>query len=119
MKPENVTLIESIAPDRRHLLDLERQYTTAKEKAELAHTQLAEISMADAELSTRMFVLALPEITKPSRDAQPRSVIARPVPFDLPIVFVTAISEKRPVELFATSIPTTWFLSMLAFIVWI
>ena len=48
-----MTLIESIAPDRRHLLDLEHQYAIAKENAELARAQLTEISMADAELEKR------------------------------------------------------------------
>jgi multidrug resistance efflux pump len=52
-KPEKVNLIESIAPDRRHLLDLEHQYATAKGSAELARAQLAEITMADAELEKR------------------------------------------------------------------
>ena len=52
-KPEKVTLIESIAPDRRHLLDLEHQYAMARENAELARAQLTEISMADAELEKR------------------------------------------------------------------
>jgi len=29
--PEKVTLVDSIAPDRRHLLDLERQYATSED----------------------------------------------------------------------------------------
>ncbi len=52
-KPEKVTLIESITPDRRHLFDLEHQHATAKGNAELARAQLTEISMADAELEKR------------------------------------------------------------------
>jgi multidrug resistance efflux pump len=50
---ENVTLIESRAPDRRHLQELERQNNTAKEKAEIARAQLAEIAQADSELARR------------------------------------------------------------------
>lgn len=52
-KPTPVTLIQALAPDRRHLLDLERQYAVAKDNAELARTQLAEISTMDAELGKR------------------------------------------------------------------
>jgi multidrug resistance efflux pump len=50
---ENLTLIKSRAPDRRHLQDLERQHNTAKEKAELARDQLAEIKQSDSELDRR------------------------------------------------------------------
>jgi multidrug resistance efflux pump len=52
-EPEKLPLIESRAPDRRHLQDLERQYNTAKEKAELARAQLAEITQTDSELEKR------------------------------------------------------------------
>src|SRR5262249_55166088 len=50
----NVSLIESLSRDRRHLLDLDRQYTVAKEHAELARKQIAEIAAADQELAARM-----------------------------------------------------------------
>jgi multidrug resistance efflux pump len=53
-KPEKVTLIDSMAPDRRHLLDIERQYSTSKENAELARKQLGEIAAIDVELDGRI-----------------------------------------------------------------
>src|SRR5580692_8826705 len=34
-QPEKVTLIDSIAPDRRHLLDIERQYSTSRKNVDL------------------------------------------------------------------------------------
>jgi multidrug resistance efflux pump len=52
-QPEKVTLIDSMAPDRRHLLDIERQYAAVKGNAELARGQIGEISAADAELARR------------------------------------------------------------------
>jgi multidrug resistance efflux pump len=51
---ERVTLIDSMAPDRRHLLDIERQYSTSKENAELARKQLDEIAAIDVELDKRI-----------------------------------------------------------------
>jgi multidrug resistance efflux pump len=48
-----VTLIESLVPDRRHLLDLERQYAASAENVELAHKQLGEIEAIDADLTKR------------------------------------------------------------------
>lgn len=53
-RPEKVTLINSMAPDRRHLLDIERQYSTSKENAELARKQLDEIAAIDVELDARI-----------------------------------------------------------------
>ena len=52
-KSSSVALIQSLSPDRRHLLDLDRQYAAAKDNAELARTQLAEIATMDAELGKR------------------------------------------------------------------
>jgi multidrug resistance efflux pump len=52
-EPEKLPLIESRATDRRHLQDLERQYNTAKEKAELARAQLTEITQTDSDLEKR------------------------------------------------------------------
>jgi len=49
----NVQLIEALSPNRRHLFDLERQFAVAKERAELARRQLAEIVEIDSELSAR------------------------------------------------------------------
>jgi multidrug resistance efflux pump len=50
----NVALIESLSPDRRHLLDLQRQHAVAGERAELARRQTEEISRLDDELLKRM-----------------------------------------------------------------
>jgi multidrug resistance efflux pump len=48
-----VNLTETIAPDRRHLLDLEQQSAVAKGRAELAKQQLVEIAAVDRELEIR------------------------------------------------------------------
>jgi multidrug resistance efflux pump len=53
-QPVTVNLIESRSPDRRHLLDLERQHAVAEEQAALARNQLKEISAADGELEGRV-----------------------------------------------------------------
>src|SRR5258708_18071964 len=53
-RPEKVTLIDSMTPDRRHLLDVEQQYSTSKENAELARKQLDEIAAVDVELDKRI-----------------------------------------------------------------
>jgi multidrug resistance efflux pump len=52
-RPEKVTLIDSMAPDRRHLLDIERQYAASKDNSELASKQLDEVLALDAELAKR------------------------------------------------------------------
>src|SRR5208282_6411232 len=39
-----MALIESRSPDRRHLLDLDREYSMAEEHATLARKQLAELA---------------------------------------------------------------------------
>jgi multidrug resistance efflux pump len=49
----NVPLIAALSPDRRHLFDLERHHAVAKERAELAGRQLAEITDLDRELANR------------------------------------------------------------------
>jgi hypothetical protein len=49
----NVPLIEALSPNRRHLFDLERQFAVARERAELARRQLAEIVDVDHALSIR------------------------------------------------------------------
>jgi len=51
---KKVTLIDSMMPDRRHLLDIEQQHAAAKENAELARKQLEEIAAIDAELDKRI-----------------------------------------------------------------
>ena len=48
--PITVNLIEALSSDRRHLLDLEQQSAVAKDRAELAKRQLAEIVAVDREL---------------------------------------------------------------------
>ncbi len=53
-RPMTVNLIQSRSPDRRNLLDLERQYAVAEEQAALARRQLAEISDADKGLEKRV-----------------------------------------------------------------
>src|SRR5439155_18068702 len=52
-QPASVTLIEALARDHRHLLQLETQHVIAKERADLARKQLAEIAVADDELAKR------------------------------------------------------------------
>ena len=49
----NVPLIAALSPDRRHYFDLERQHAVAKERADLARRQLAEITDVDRELIAR------------------------------------------------------------------
>jgi multidrug resistance efflux pump len=48
-----VNLIETLSPDRRHLLELEQQVAVAKGRAELANRQLDEIALVDRELQVR------------------------------------------------------------------
>jgi multidrug resistance efflux pump len=48
-----VNLTETLSPDRRHFLDLEQQGTVAKEHADLAKRQLAEVAKQDGELESR------------------------------------------------------------------
>jgi hypothetical protein len=48
-----VNLTETLSPDRRHFLDLEEQMTVAKERANLAKRQLAEITELDGKLEIR------------------------------------------------------------------
>jgi multidrug resistance efflux pump len=52
-QPQSVTLIEALSRDHRHLLQITSQYTVAKERADLARKQLAEIAATDDELSKR------------------------------------------------------------------
>lgn len=49
----NVSLVETLSPDRRHLFDLDRQHALARERAELARRQIAEIMEFDRELIKR------------------------------------------------------------------
>lgn len=48
-----VPLIETLSRDNRHLLQLTRQYAVARERAELARDQLAQIAAADKEFAAR------------------------------------------------------------------
>jgi multidrug resistance efflux pump len=52
-QPAPVTLIEAFSRDLRHLLQLTSQHTVAKERADLARKQLAEVAAADVELANR------------------------------------------------------------------
>jgi multidrug resistance efflux pump len=52
-QPQSVTLIEALSRDHRHLLQITSQYAVAKERADLARKQLAEIAATDDELSKR------------------------------------------------------------------
>jgi multidrug resistance efflux pump len=49
----SLKLIEALSPDRRHLLDLERQLALAEESRQLARRQLLELSTFDVELGQR------------------------------------------------------------------
>jgi multidrug resistance efflux pump len=49
----NISLIDSLSPDRRHLLDLEAQYAVAQKRAELDRTQLDEVMGNDRALADR------------------------------------------------------------------
>ena len=51
--PITVNLIEALSADRGHLLDLEQQGAVAKDRAELAKRQLAEIEVVDRDLQAR------------------------------------------------------------------
>ncbi len=48
-----VNLVKALSADRRHLLDLEQQSAVAKDRAELAKRQLAEVEARDGDLKTR------------------------------------------------------------------
>jgi multidrug resistance efflux pump len=52
-QPVAMTLIEALSRDQRHLLELTGQYAVAKQGADLARKQLAEIAAADDELAKR------------------------------------------------------------------
>ncbi len=52
-RPRTLNLVEALSADRRHLFDLEQQSAVAKDRAELAKRQLAEIEASDRELRTR------------------------------------------------------------------
>jgi multidrug resistance efflux pump len=53
---ENVTLIETLSLDQRHLLELTTKYVVSRQRAELAAKQLGEIATADDELGKRMLI---------------------------------------------------------------
>jgi len=53
-RPTTVNLVEALSSDRRHLLDLEQQSAVAKDRAELARRQLADIEAADGDLKGRV-----------------------------------------------------------------
>jgi biotin carboxyl carrier protein len=49
-----LNLIDTLSPDKRHLLDLEQQAAVSKDRADLAKRQLDEIASVDRELEVRM-----------------------------------------------------------------
>jgi multidrug resistance efflux pump len=49
-----VTLITTFSPDRRQLLDLDRQHANASERAALASKHLTELTAVDSDLEKRM-----------------------------------------------------------------
>ncbi|KAB2937858.1 MAG: HlyD family efflux transporter periplasmic adaptor subunit [Hyphomicrobium sp.] len=52
--PSRLTLIESYTADRRRLLELEGRQVLAKERAQVAKQQLADVTTLDGELEKRM-----------------------------------------------------------------
>ncbi len=52
--PMKLTLIKSYATDRRRLLDLQGRQSVAKERAQLAKKQLAEVTALDGKIEQRM-----------------------------------------------------------------
>ncbi len=50
---ETVKLVKALVPDQHRLQDLHRQHAIAKERAELARTQLEEVKAADREMAQR------------------------------------------------------------------
>ncbi|MGZ5866950.1 MAG: HlyD family efflux transporter periplasmic adaptor subunit [Xanthobacteraceae bacterium] len=55
-RPKDVTLVQALSRDQRHLLDLIGQYAIANGRAETANKQLTEIAAEDDELAKRMKV---------------------------------------------------------------
>jgi multidrug resistance efflux pump len=55
-KPASVALIGALSRDHRHLLQITSQHAVAKERADLARKQLAEIAAADDELAKRTLI---------------------------------------------------------------
>ena len=53
-RAETVSLIQSLSPDRRHLLALDQDYAVAQQRITLARTQLDDIAAMDRELAQRM-----------------------------------------------------------------
>jgi len=51
--PTALRLVDALAPDRRHLSDLEQQAVSAKQHAELARKQLAEIAESSRQQAQR------------------------------------------------------------------
>jgi multidrug resistance efflux pump len=69
-RPEKVSLIDSMAPDRRHLLDVEQQYAASKDNGELARKQLDEITEMDAELGNRSAAFRAGMISRLSHEVE-------------------------------------------------
>lgn len=65
---QKFTLIKSYAADRQRLLDLEGQQASAKDRAEVANKQIAEISKLDEELAKRMQIYRESMLTRTTKD---------------------------------------------------
>jgi multidrug resistance efflux pump len=63
-RPTIVPLIQSLAPDRRHLFALDQDYAVATERAALARAQLDEITVRDRELAERTSVFRTASIER-------------------------------------------------------
>src|SRR5262249_61954210 len=69
-RPTTVPLIQSLAPDRRHLLALDQEYAVATERAALARAQLEEITVRDRELAERTNVFRTASIERLDRPVE-------------------------------------------------
>jgi multidrug resistance efflux pump len=69
-RPTIVPLIQSLAPDRRHLLALDQDYAVATERAALARAQLDEITVRDRELAERTDVFRTASIERLEREIE-------------------------------------------------
>jgi multidrug resistance efflux pump len=65
-----VPLIQSLSPDRRHLLALDQDYAVATERAALARAQLDEITLRDRELAERTNVFRTASIERLEREIE-------------------------------------------------
>lgn len=69
-RPTLVPLIQSLSPDRRHLLALDQDYAVATERAALARAQLDEITARDRELAERANIFRTASIERLDREIE-------------------------------------------------